>query len=70
MGEDRGRRHAGLGRTRIALVAGLGLALVLAPGVLASGATVTRGDFSAFATGGALIVYSVRCRTFRYRAWT
>lgn len=51
MGEDRGHGHAGLGRTRIALVAGLGLALVLAPGVLASSATVTRGDFSAFATG-------------------
>ena len=51
MGEDHGRRHAGLGRTRIATMAGLGLALALAPGVLASGATVTRGDFSAFATG-------------------
>ena len=51
MGEDRGRRHAALGRTRIATIAGLGLALVLAPGVLAGGATVTRGEFGAFATG-------------------
>lgn len=51
MGED-GRRHAGLGRAaRIATVAGLGLALVIAPGVLAGGATVTRGEFTAFATG-------------------
>jgi hypothetical protein len=51
MGEDRGRRHAGLARTRIATAAGLGLALALAPGVVAGGATVTRGEFSAFATG-------------------
>jgi len=51
MGEDRGRRHAGPGRMRIGIVAGLGLALALAPGVAAGGATVTRGDFAAFATG-------------------
>ena len=51
MGEDRGPRHAGLGRTRVATVAGLGLALALVPGVVAGGATVTRGDFRAFATG-------------------
>jgi hypothetical protein len=44
-------RHLGPGRTRIATVSALGIALALAPGVLAGGATVTRGDFSAFATG-------------------
>ena len=54
MGEEHGRRHTGLGRARIAMVVGLGLALVLAPGALAGGATVTRGDFSAFATGAGL----------------
>jgi hypothetical protein len=54
MGEDHGRRHATPGRTRIATAAGLGLALALAPGVVAGGATVTRGDFSAFATGAGL----------------
>lgn len=54
MSEDRGRRHAGLGRTRIAAMAGLGLALGLTPGVLAGGAMVTRGDFTAFATGAGL----------------
>ena len=54
MGEDHGRRHARLGRTRIATVAGFGLALALAPGVVAGGATVTRGDFSAFAVGAGL----------------
>lgn len=56
MGEDRGRRHAGSVRTRITTVAGLGLALALAPGVVAGGATVTRGDFSAFAAGAGLSI--------------
>jgi hypothetical protein len=51
MGEDRKHRHTRPARTRIATIAGLGLALVLAPGVLAGGATVTRGAFAAFATG-------------------
>lgn len=51
MGEDRGHRPGRLARARIATMAGLGLTLALAPGVVAGGATVTRGDFSAFATG-------------------
>jgi hypothetical protein len=51
MGEDVGRRHAGPRQTWIATVAGLALALALAQGVIAGGASVTRGDFSAFATG-------------------
>ena len=56
MGKDHGRRHAGVGRTRIAAAAALGLALAVAPGVLAGGATVTRGDVSAFATGAGLSI--------------
>jgi hypothetical protein len=38
-------------RRNFAGVLATGLALVLAPGVLAGGATVTRGEFAAFATG-------------------
>ena len=41
-------RHRGL---RISTVAATSLALLLAPSVLALGATVTRGDIHAFATG-------------------
>ena len=41
-------------RRRIGVVAAAGLALVVAPGVLALGATVTRGEISAFATGTGL----------------
>src|SRR5690242_21676991 len=35
----------------VAAVAGLAAALTLAPSILAMGATVTRGELSAFATG-------------------
>jgi hypothetical protein len=54
MGKDHGRRHRAMARTKIGTVAGLGLALALAPGVLAGGAQVTRGTFAAFATGAGL----------------
>lgn len=42
-------------RRFLAAVAGLSLAATLAPTVLADGATVTRGDFAAFATGSGTI---------------
>ena len=49
IGATAGDRHA---RRRIAALSlGLSLALALAPAALARGATVTRGDISAFATG-------------------
>jgi hypothetical protein len=44
------RRSRGAG-LRVASVAATSLALLLAPSVLALGATVTRGDLHAFATG-------------------
>jgi hypothetical protein len=48
-GLSAGHRHAG--RRTAALSVGLGLALALAPTALAGGATVTRGEIAAFATG-------------------
>ena len=51
MGDDLGHGHAARRQMRIPTAVGLTLALALAPGVLAGGATVTRGAFSAFATG-------------------
>jgi hypothetical protein len=44
------RRTAVGHRTRLALALGFALAIAIAPGVLAGGATVTRGDIGAFAT--------------------
>jgi hypothetical protein len=45
------RPHARRQGRRAGVVVGTSLALVLAPGVLAAGATVTRGSMNAFATG-------------------
>jgi hypothetical protein len=43
-------------RGHVGVVAGVGLALVFASPILATGATVTRGQFSAFAAGAGLSI--------------
>lgn len=44
-------------RRRLATTAaGLGIAMLLAPSVMAGGATVTRGEFSAFAAGAGMAI--------------